>query len=488
MKVKVRIAPSPSGPLHVGTARSALFNFIFARKHDGIFILRIEDTDVARTDKIYENEIREGLAWLGLNCDEFYRESDRFELYQNHLKKLLDAGIIFWCSHSKDDLAREREAQMKNREAPRHICFFRDGNPQVDGGKAILRFKNNRSDVIEFDDIIRGKISFNPAILGDFSVARSLESPLYNFAVVIDDALMEITHVIRGEDLISSTPKQILLFKALNFAIPEYAHIPLILNTDRSKLSKRKNPTSISQYRQEGYLPEAMVNFLALLGWHPPSKIRNPTFESRASGRGKSEIRNEDIFSMSELIMNFDLKDVQKGGAIFDAEKLNWINGEYIRKKTISDLSGGLAEFLKPEWRNDIKNDGGKWEKIVALEQPRLTRLGDINSRVDYFFEEPFILKEELGWKNQKEGEIRANLMQLMEILKPIPENDFNKENLEKTISSLTQKLGAGEVLWPMRYALSGKRASPGPFEIAEVLGKNKALARISRAVELLAQ
>lgn len=468
--VKVRIAPAPTGPFHVGTARSALFNYIFAKKHGGVFILRIEDTDSTRADAVYENDIRDGLSWLGLNWDEFYRESERLAVYKEYLTKLYDSANIFWCSHSKDELARERENQMQAHEAPRHVCAFRDGGSGAGNSKqSILRFKNDRKQTIDFNDIIRGKISFNPELLGDFSVARSLESPLYNFAVVVDDSLMEITHVIRGEDLISSTPKQILLLHALKFVVPEYAHLPLILSTDRSKLSKRKGPTSISQYRKEGYLADAMINFLALLGWHD------------------KESQDDDIFSLEELIEKFELKNVQKSGAIFDIKKLDWVNGEYIRKKLVSDLCVDLAEFLKPEWQEKIKADTGKWEKIVALEQPRLTRLGDIGARIDYFFDEPYILKEELGWKNQSPIAISENLRNLKEILSAIPEEQFNRERVEKEITPFAEKAGIGETLWPMRYALTGKRASPGPFEIADILGKEKTIMRISMALELLA-
>lgn len=475
MKVKVRIAPSPTGPFHVGTARSALFNYVFARKHKGVFILRIEDTDITRTDTVYENDICEGLRWLGFEWDEFYRESERTTIYKEYLMKLYNSGSIFWCRHSKNELANERESQIKNKEAPRHICSFRDAGGGGDNDSSVLRFKNNHTDIITFSDIIRGKISFDPAILGDFSVARSFNSPLYNFAVVIDDSLMEISHIIRGEDLISSTPKQILLLNTLNFSVPEYAHVPLILNKDRSKLSKRKGPTSINQYRSDGYLPEAMVNFLALLGWHPSrEQIANR----------KSQI--EDIFSVEELIENFDLKDVQKGGAVFDIDKLNWINGQYIRRKTIYDLASDLITFLKPEWQETAKINPDKWQKIVTLEQPRLTHMSDIRLLVDYFFEEPLILKEELGWKNQKELEILKNLKQLSKTLSEIPGDQFVKENIEKVVKNLMETFGTGEILWPMRYAMTGKRASPGPFEIADVLGKEITIARLKKSAEVL--
>jgi len=437
--------------------------------------LRIEDTDISRADAIYENDICAGLSWLGLNWDEFYRESERREIYTAHLKKLYDSGDIFWCPHSKEELAEERGNQMALREAPRHVCSFRDGGSGKSREQSILRFKNNRRQTIEFNDIIRGKISFNPELLGDFSVARSFESPLYNFAVVIDDALTEITHVIRGEDLISSAPKQILLLDALNCVVPEYAHLPLILNTDRSKLSKRRGPTSVNQYRKEGYLAEAMVNFLALLGWHPNTRQI-----------AKSTGQSEDIFSLDYLIENFELENVQKGGAVFDIDKLNWINGEYIRNKTTDELAAMLLSFLKPEWRNDVSTSQSakrKWSKIVALEQPRLTRLDEINSRVDYFFSEPYIVKDDLKWKTQSIDAAAKNLERLKKELEQISENEFSKEVLEQKIMPIAKELGAGELLWPMRFALSGKKASPGPFEIAEILGKAKVIKRLENAL-----
>lgn len=467
--VKVRIAPSPTGPLHLGNARAALFNYVLARKHNGVFILRIEDTDVKRSEAVYEDDIKEILNWLGLSWDEFYRESERTEIYQEHLKRLLKSGRIFWCSHTKDELAKEKENQMLAKEAPRHMCSFRDGGGAGEKDISILRFKNDEKNTIEFNDLIRGLISFRPELLGDFSVARSFDSPLMNFAVAVDDALMGITHVIRGEDHISNTPKQILLCRAFGFDKPEYAHLPLLLGKDRSKLSKRHGATAVSQYRKEGYLSEAMVNFLALLGWHDKDSQEN------------------DIFSLAELIKKFKLDNVQKGGAVFDIKKLDWINGEYIRKKSVSDLSRDLAEFLKPEWQEEVKINADSWKKIVALEQPRMAKLGDIGSNVVYFFEEPFIMKEELGWKNQSTAEILGNLKKLNEILFKIPEDQFNKNNIEKNITPLTAEVGTGEVLWPMRFSLSGKRASPGPFEIADILGKEKTIVRITKAIELLA-
>lgn len=474
-KVRVRIAPSPTGSLHLGNARSALFNYVYAKKYDGAFILRIEDTDVARSESVYEDEIIEILTWLGLNWDEFYRESDRGEIYKEYLGKLLREGKIFWCGHSKEKLTEEKAAQMQSKDAPRHICEFRNADKTGKNEGAILRFKNDVKGDIEFIDLIRGKISFKADLLGDFSVARSLDSSLYNFAVAIDDALMNITHVIRGEDHISNTPKQILLLDALGFKLPEYAHLPLILGKDRSKMSKRHGPVAVLDYRKEGYLPEAMVNFLALLGWHP-TKIQNLKIKNQ----------NEDIFSIEELAANFELANVQKGGAIFDIDKLNWMNGEYVRRKTIEELAADLIDFLKPEWQDAAMVNPGKWRKIVLLEQPRLTRMSDIESRIDYFFKEPLINKEELGWRDQKEPEIRKNLEQLVEMLAEIPEGQFTKENVEKALKILVETLGSGEVLWPLRYAMTGKRASPGPFEIADVLGKEIAIARLKNAIGIL--
>lgn len=463
--IKVRIAPSPTGPLHVGTARTTLFVFAFARSKKGNFLLRIDDTDKERSNPAFEENIKEGLGWLGITWDSFFRQSERTRIYKDHLQKLLEEKKIFWCSHTSEELAREREEFMNKKEAPRHVCAFREGGKK----EGILRFKNNASEAVIFRDIIRGDISIRPHILGDFSVAKDMENPLYNFTTVVDDGLENITHIIRGEDHIPNTPKQILIQEALGVARPEYAHLPLLLGKDRSKLSKRHGPTSLMQYKEEGYLPEAMINFLGLLGWHPPK-----------------ELGDEEIFGIEDLIAHFSLEDVQKSGAIFDAEKLKWFNSAYIKKMDLDTLSLRACDYLKPERRDTAAADKEWWRNIIALEQSRLVMLGEIGERTDYFFEDPIPKKEILMEGLNDPQRIAGYLSKVIEILSSLDENDFSERSVQDAVMPYAASEGKKEVLWPFRVALTGKRASPGLFEVAALLGKKRTILRAKNAVEVL--
>ncbi|MEK9166291.1 MAG: glutamate--tRNA ligase, partial [Patescibacteria group bacterium] len=335
MEVRTRIAPSPTGFLHIGTARAALFNYLAARRYDGVFLIRFEDTDPARSKKEFEKNILEGLLWLGMKPDEEpVRQSERGVLYRKYLEKLLEEGKAFYCTHTKEYLETERKEQMARKEAPRHVCSNRDEKKDT----GIIRLKNNERGAVIVPDIIRGDIPFEAENLGDFAIARSLDSALFHFAVVVDDFEMKITHVTRGEDHISNTPKHILIQQAIGAPLPVYAHLPLVLGSDRSKLSKRHGSTSIDEYRKQGYLPEAIVNFIALLGWHPPSKIID----------GKRV--DQEIFTREELVKEFSWERIQKGGAIFDIEKLDWVNREHLKAKNPDELTALLQDYLNPAW------------------------------------------------------------------------------------------------------------------------------------------
>ncbi len=301
-KVTVRFAPSPTGPLHIGGARTALFNYIFAKQTGGTFILRIEDTDKERSKPEYEQDIRDGLGWLGIIPDAVYRQSERTDIYQKHLDTLIKSGAAYVS----------REPRKQNTTTPP----FGHPSSTEEGMVEVVRFKNPNK-LVSFQDMVRGEVSFNTTELKDFVIARSVSEPLYHFAVVVDDFEMKVTHIIRGEDHISNTQRQILIQEALGAPRPLYAHIPLILALDRSKLSKRKHgdAVSLAHYRAEGIAPKAMVNFLALLGWHP-------------SARDASE-----VLSFDELVAQFNLERVQKGGAVLDGNKLNWLNKQYLKKK-----------------------------------------------------------------------------------------------------------------------------------------------------------
>lgn len=463
MNIRTRFAPSPTGRLHIGGARTALFNFLFAKNQSGIFILRIEDTDIERSEAHFEKEIIESLSWLDIQWDEDpYYQSERISIYKTHLEKLLEKGGAFWCSHSEEELGKEREMQIQAKETLRHVCEFR--NRGLTEGE-IIRFKNDEAATIKFHDLIRGEISFEPALLGDFSLAKNLHLPLYNFAVTVDDYEMEISHVIRGEDHISNTPKQILIQKALEFTEPKYAHLPLILGKDRSKLSKRHGAVAIHEYRQEGYLKEALVNFMALLGWHPTGE--------------------KELFSLEELFKVFSLGRIQKSGAVFDIEKLNWLNKEYIKKMPSSELAKKINEHLPKEWTE--KKNHSFLEKIINLEKTRIIKLSDLKENAEYFFKKPIYPKSLLKYKaEQNFEEIEIHLDKLIEILQKIMPENFSREDIVKVTMPYAEEKGRGEVLWPLRVSLTGKKASPGPFEIAEILGKEKVIDRLRRAKKII--
>lgn len=473
-KVRVRLAPSPTGSLHIGTARTALFNWLFARKQKGRFILRIEDTDQERSKKEFEEDIKDSLRWLGLSWDEEYHQSERSAIYKKYLTALLEKGKAFYCNHPSEKDSGERKPHTCDSPSKESFDLAQD--------KGIIRFKNDIKEKIVFHDIIRGRVEFDPQLLGDFSLAIDLERPLFIFAGAVDDHEMQISHVIRGEDHISNTPKQVLLYQAFGWKMPLFSHIPLTLGPDRSKLSKRHGATSILEYRREGYLPEALLNFMTLLGWHPAGE--------------------QEIFTREELIKEFSLERMQKGGAIFDSEKLDWINGHYIR--SLSDEK--LADFLLPHLisRGLIKTSFDQIQfmyktksgmnitkeyltSIAKLEKERLKKLSEIGERGSFFFEEPAYNVELLSWKGkQSMDDVVTKLDNLTNIMFGIKPENFSALKLKDIIMPIAQKEGRGELLWPLRVALSGRDSSPGPFEIMEILGKEEVGRRIKNAIRLI--
>jgi glutamyl-tRNA synthetase len=468
--VRVRIAPSPTGYLHIGTARTALFNWLFAKKYGGKFILRIEDTDLERSEKRFETDILDGLKWLGLTWDEGpYRQSERLDVYETYLKNLLEDGKAYYCSCSKEELEAEKKIQMERGEAPHYSGKCRD--KKVSPEKAyVIRFKID-SGRISFDDVIRGTISFDAGLIGDIAIAKNLRTPLYNFAVVIDDYEMHISHVIRGEDHIANTPKQMLLQKALNFPHPTYAHLPLILDPDRSKMSKRFSATSIQEYKKMGYLPEALVNFIALLGWHP------------AGGEARQGQPTEDKEKMpvAEIISKFELGRIQKGGAIFDTQKLDWLNAEYL-KETSAEKLASLIENLYGQLTLGDRNIA---LKILEISKSRMARLEEF-AALRNSFELTEYDTALLIWKNTPKEKILANITLAQELVRSLLVSEFSQKELEAQIMPLANTNGRGEVLWPLRVSLSGKEKSPGPFEIMAVIGKDESLRRIQLAIKKL--
>lgn len=496
--VRTRFAPSPTGPFHIGNVRTALFNYIFAKQNQGIFILRIEDTDRERSKLEYEKEIIETLDWLGIHWDEGpYKQSDRVHIYTKYLKKLLDENKAYYCFCPEQELEDQRQYQLSIGEVPHYTGKCANLSKEIveeklaKGIPSVIRFRVSNKK-IKFNDLIRGKLEFDTSLFGDIIIAKNLTTPLYNFTVVVDDFEMKITHVFRGEDHISNTPKQILIQEALEFTEkPIYAHLPLILGSDRAKLSKRHGALAVSEYKKQGYLPETIINFIAFLGWNPGNE--------------------KEIFSLNSLIKEFSINKVQKGGAIFNINRLNFLNGFYIRQKSLDKLTNLCLTYLierglikpyeptekfhlgQPHFRiiqtNEIINFE-KLEKIISLYQERLKKLSEICDLVDFFFKENLEYdKNLLKWKGGEEmmsdKDLENVLLKLEKILLNIKTEEWIRENLEKILLEEARKFNKdrGYFLWPLRVALSGKESSAGPFEIAEILGKEKTLTRIKQSI-----
>jgi nondiscriminating glutamyl-tRNA synthetase len=480
--VRVRMAPSPTGPLHVGGAHTALFNWLFARQHGGTFVLRIEDTDKERSEEKYEHELLDGLSWLGLDWDEGpladgsrlpgmdeqgpygpYRQSKRTPIYKKYLEELLAKGDAYYCYCSKEDLEAQRSAMASQGLAPKYNGHCRNLQAPPEGKRSeVIRFKVPQT-TVEFKDMVKGKIAFDASLFGDIAIAKDTETPLYNFAVVVDDELMKISHVIRGEEHLSNTPKQILMQRALGFSEPTYAHIPLILNSDRSKMSKRFGDTALAQYREKGYLPEALFNFLALLGWHPKD--------------------DKEILSKKDLIREFSLERVQRAGAVFNQEKLDWLNREYMKRLNAKEIVQALIPMLQKEGFAGAEEF---LEKLVAVERSRASTLDDFIEQSRFFFELPKHDPNMLVWKESSPEEALAALGEARTELGKLDGSNFHKETLSQTMAYITAERKRGAVLWPLRVALSGQKASPDPLDIMEVLGKDESLRRIDLAIAQL--
>ena len=477
-ETRVRIAPSPTGPLHLGTAHTALFNWLFARQRSGKFILRIEDTDKTRSSEEFIIDIVDSLTWLGLDWDEGperndgygpYRQSQRLAIYKEYAEKLLESGKAYHCYCTSQELEKERQGQEAKKQAPKYSGRCRNlGAEQVAKHKAEGRRPSVRFIVepkkVKFKDLIKGEINFDAGLFGDFVILKSDGSPTFIFAGVVDDFLMKISHVIRGEDHLPNTPRQILLAEALNFSVPEFGHLPLILNPDRTKLSKRKNPTSIRKdFRDQGYLPEAMINFMALMGWSPQ--------------------KDQEIWNLKELIHEFNLADIGQSPSIFDQKKLDFLNGYWLRQMSIGELAKAAEPFLHAAGLGD-----GKEKILVALSlvQERIKKLAEIPQLIDFLFKAPTDYQNILVAKDSTKEKTKLALEQAYQHLSQEP--DFGRDSLEQLLRAVASKnkLLPGEVLWPIRVALTGKEASPGTFEVLQALGKQESLIRIKKAINML--
>lgn len=459
--IKTRFAPSPTGSLHIGSLRTALFNYLIAKQNKGKFIVRIEDTDKERSKKEFEKEILTNLKKLGINWDEeITRQSERTEIYKKYLKKMLKEGTAYYCFCSKEELDKEREELRKKNKAPVHQGKYRnlslkDAEEKIKNGeRAVIRLKVEKNKNIIFKDLVRGDIKINTEDVGDFVIAKNLKSPLYNFSCVVDDSEMKITHLVRGEEHIPNTPKQILIAKALNFKTPEYAHISLILGPNKKKLSKRDGSTSVADYLDEGYLPEAIINFVAFLGWNPGGE--------------------KEIYSMEELIKDFSIKKVQKSGAIFNIEKLNWINGLYIRNMDNEKLFKKCEKYL-PQKEN-INN-----REVIKAFKDRLKKVSDIKETTAYLYEDKLNYdKELLKWKDMTNKKLIDSLNVSYNTTKE------SKGDIQESLKKHAMEYeSVGAFMWPLRVALSGQKSSAGPDEIIKLIGKKEALKRIKQAIKL---
>ncbi len=479
--IRVRFAPSPTGQLHVGNARTALFNYLFARQGGGKYLLRLEDTDVERSTAEAEAGILEDLHWLGLEWDEGpgrpagygpYRQSERLDLYRRYAADLLNKGKAYRCYCTPEELEDKRKRSLARGVPPKYDGRCRNLQPQEEeafasaGRIASLRFKVEARRV-EFEDLIKGRMSFDGQTIGDFIILRSDGIAPYNFAVVVDDALMEITHVIRGEDHLTNTPRQLLLYQALGFPAPKFAHPPMILGPDRSPLSKRHGVTSVGYFREQGFLPEALVNYLALLGW---------TSED-----------GQEIFTLEELSRKFSLGRVSRSSAVFDLEKLKWVNRAHLKKLSGEQAVDQAREFLEKSGI-DLGSVSDPWlHSAVEMVWPEVNTLSELADRLRIFFDENFGFESEAEHLLQSE-ENRKVLSGLAEELQGAEE--ITTENYKQILAGLAKRVGASgrRLYMPLRAALTGKTRGPELDKVFILLGKEKVLKRTSAVLHRAAK
>ncbi|HEX9078174.1 MAG TPA: glutamate--tRNA ligase [Desulfuromonadaceae bacterium] len=459
--LRVRFAPSPTGYLHVGGARTALFNWLLARKLGGTFILRIEDTDVERSTRESVDAILQGMEWLGLDWDEgpFY-QSDNFPLYKEYVQKLLDAGKAYRCYCTAEELEAKRELAMKEGRKPKYDGTCRGRSDQPEGVPYVVRFRAPQSGVTSFDDLIKGTITFPNEELDDLIIQRSDGTPTYNFCVVIDDASMNITTVIRGDDHVNNTPRQIQLYEALGFPVPRFAHVPMILGSDKARLSKRHGATSVIAYRDMGFLPEALVNYLVRLGW----------------SHGDDE-----IFSREEMIRKFDIANVGRSASVFNTEKLLWLNAHYIKTADPQRLAGLLLPFLAERGVVPPANDGPQLPTVVKTVQERSRTLVEMTEGVLFYYRPPESYDEAALGRFEREHLLAVYAAVADKLAASSPRTAAEVDAIFKGICS-DHGWKMPQVGQPVRIALSGGTHAPGIGEIVEALGAEEAVRRVLRA------
>ena len=485
-EVRVRIAPSPSGNLHIGTARTALFNYLFAKKNNGKFILRIEDTDAERTSQAYIDNIFDSLKALGLNWDEGpdvggdygpYTQSERFDIYPIYAQKLLESGYAYECFCTPEELEAEKEEATKNKKPYvytkkcENLTEEQKEKLRAEGRKPAIRFNIAKaqkafhdSSILKFDDLVKGELHMDTSLLGDFVIMKSNGTPTYNFAVVIDDMLMKISHIIRGEDHISNTFKQILIYEALGAEVPRVGHLGMILAPDRSKLSKRHGATAVSEFVEKGYLTEALINFVALLGWSPSD--------------------GQEIKTVDEIAQDFRIGDVSSSNSIFEYDKLNWMNGHYIKMLDIEDLKERLKPYLTKYDLSEMTD--AQYTRMVEVTREPLTILSDITDAVPYFFGEDV----EIEPKAQTEvldTEVSQNV--LKEFVKQAEGWSFDEETLHEKLEAFRaqfKELGIKPkvTMWAIRAAVTGRTCGADMTAILAILGKDRVMKRVKRVMK----
>lgn len=464
--IKTRFAPSPTGFLHIGGARTALFSWLYARKHGGRFVLRIEDTDLERSSRESVNAILEAMSWLNLDYDEgpFY-QTQRFDRYREVLQQLLAEGKAYHCYCTKEELEALRAEQMARKEKPRYDARYRDyQGPPREGVEPVIRFKNPLQGEVVFDDLIRGRIATKNSELDDLVIARADGTPTYNFCVVVDDMDMGITHVIRGDDHINNTPRQINILTALGASLPQYAHVPMILGNDSKRLSKRHGAVSVMQYRDNGFLPEALLNYLVRLGW----------------SHGDQE-----EFTLDQMVKLFDLKDVNKAPSAFNPEKLLWLNQQYLIKSEPAHVARHLSWHLGELGIDPAK--GPDLTEVVKAFRERSKTLKEMAQAGTFLYREFETYDEKAAAKNLT-AESEAPLQRLHESLTTVEE--WRAEIIHIQVNQVAEELGLklGKVAQPLRVAVSGTAVSP-PIDITlELLGRARTLQRIERALDHIRQ
>ncbi len=463
--VRVRFAPSPTGYLHIGGARTALFNWLFARHNRGVFVLRIEDTDRTRSTEEYIEAIMDGMTWLGLDWDEGpFRQTERMDVYKRYVERLLEEGKAYYCYCSPEELDERRKAALKEGRPPKYDGRCREITSPPAGRTPAVRFMMPQAGQTVVEDLIRGHVVYENEQLDDFIILRSDGTPTYNFVVVVDDVDMGITHVIRGDDHLNNTPKQIHIYESLGFPVPEFAHLPMILGPDKTRLSKRHGATSVQAYREMGYLPEALLNYLVRLGW---------------------SCGDQEIFTREELIEKFSLDAVGKSAAVFNPDKLLWLNSQYIKDSPADHIAELLVPFLEKEGLVGKGEEVDReWlSRAVVTLQERSRTLQEMARSMRYYMLDHVEIDPKAKEKfiNEKTKPLLEDVRRGLEGVE-----DFRAEEIERVFMSIVErhKTKLGKVAQPVRVAITGNTVSPGIFEVLEIVGKERAIMRLQRAIE----